>query len=365
MTYDILCYNFVKYVIELVYFGGDLLMLYISEINWKRILLFALIFIVIVFTLKFFIFTLTPFFFGLIIATIIDKPVNLMSRKIPRSFSVLIMVILVFTILVLLTTFLISNSVYELIYLSRYLPKYREQIMEFINDALIKQQEFFARIPEIFSNVLQRNLDSLYSRGEDILTGVIEGTVSFTFNLPGTIILILFTIISSFFLSKDKEKIVSYIRNKTKFTEANKADIVNDILSYIKVQLLIMSNTTILTGVVFHFLRYPYAILLALLSGVLDLIPVVGPGAILWPMIIYNIFFNPKNAIITFILYIVLISARPILESRILGKHIGVPPIILLLGVYLGLITFGFQGVIIAPISIIIFKAILNAGIKI
>lgn len=317
----------------------------------------------IVIILRFFIFTLTPFFFGLIIATIIDKPVELISKKIPRSLAVLIMVVLVLSVVLLLTSFIITNSVYELIYLSRYLPQYREQIMDYVDEALLKQQELFARMPDVISNVLQRNLDALYRRGEDVLSNIIEKTVNITFNIPGLIILLLFTIISAFFLSKDKEKIVGYLKKKTRFSDNKQSNIVNDIFSYIRVQLLIMSNTTVLTAMVFYFLNYPYAILLALLSGVLDLIPVVGPGAVLWPMIIYNVIFNPKNAVIIFILYLIIIGARPTLESRILGRNIGVSPIILLLGVYLGLITFGFQGVILAPISIIIFKSILNTGI--
>lgn len=317
----------------------------------------------IVIVLRFFIFTLTPFFFGLIIATIIDKPVELISRKIPRSLAVLIMLILVLSVVLLLTSFIITNSVYELIYLSRYLPQYREQIMDYVDEVLLKQQELFARMPDVISNVLQRNLDALYSRGEDVLSNIIEKIVNITFNIPGLIILLLFTIISSFFLSKDKEKIVGYLKKKIRFSDNKQTNIVNDIFSYIRVQLLIMSNTTVLTVVVFYFLKYPYAVLLALLSGILDLIPVVGPGAVLWPMIIYNVIFNPKNAVIMFVLYLIIIGARPTLESRILGRNIGVSPIILLLGVYLGLITFGFQGVILAPISIIIFKSVLNTGI--
>lgn len=338
-------------------------MIILSEINWKKLLLLTIVFIMIVIILRFFIFTLTPFFFGLIIATIIDKPVELISKKIPRSLAVLIMVVLVLSVVLLLTSFIITNSVYELIYLSRYLPQYREQIMDYVDEALLKQQELFARMPDVISNVLQRNLDALYRRGEDVLSNIIEKTVNITFNIPGLIILLLFTIISAFFLSKDKEKIVGYLKKKTRFSDNKQSNIVNDIFSYIRVQLLIMSNTTVLTAMVFYFLNYPYAILLALLSGVLDLIPVVGPGAVLWPMIIYNVIFNPKNAVVIFILYLIIIGARPTLESRILGRNIGVSPIILLLGVYLGLITFGFQGVILAPISIIIFKSILNTGI--
>ncbi|MDZ7671922.1 MAG: AI-2E family transporter [Halanaerobiales bacterium] len=72
---------------------------------------------------------------------------------------------------------------------------------------------------------------------------------------------------------------------------------------------------------------------------------------------------SARTAAIIFILYLILVSARPFLESKVLGKNIGVHPIVLLFGIYVGLITFGLQGIIIAPLSIITFKALLKTGL--
>jgi len=334
-----------------------------NKINWQKITLLFIVFIIIVFALRLFIFTLTPFFLGIIIALIIDKPVSLMARKIPRGIAVMIMIILVITVFLLLAFFLITNSVYELTYLIKYLPQYHDQIMDFLDELLLKLQDFFERIPNTISNVLQQNLNNLYSRGENILSSMIERILNMTFNIPNVLLILLFTIISAFFLSKDKEKIIAYFTTKLDYTDKERSSVFKDIFTYSKIQLIIMTNTSILTGLVFYFLKYPYIIILALIAGILDLIPVVGPGAILWPIIIINVIFNLKHAIIIFILYIIIISIRPILESRILGKRIGVHPLILLLGVYIGLKTLGFQGVILAPISIIMFKAVYDAGL--
>lgn len=335
----------------------------LSDINWKKPLFLLLIFTIIFLALRIFIFFLTPFFFGIIIAIIIDKPVSFMSRKIPRSLAVLIMIVLVISISLLIATFLITNSIYELTYLMRYLPEYREQIMEHADNLLLRLRDFFERMPNIFTNVLQQNLDNLYNHGSSIVSNIINRIVNATFNIPNMLLILLFTIISAFFLSKDKEVLFAYLSSKTSFTDTGNSEVLKDIFTYIKVQLFIMTNTSVLTALTFSFLKYPYAIILALLAGILDLIPVLGPGAILWPVIIINIFFNIKNAIIVFIIYIIIIGTRPVLESKVLGKRIGVHPIILLLGVYVGLRTFGFQGVIVAPISIIMFKALLDAGI--
>ncbi|MFO7814383.1 MAG: sporulation integral membrane protein YtvI [Halanaerobiales bacterium] len=337
----------------------------ITSIKWKKQIIYVVVFLAIVFSLKIFIFTLTPFFLALLLSLVIDKPVCILSKKIPRNLAVLIMILIVLTGFVLFSIFIVTNTAYELIYLSRYLPEYREQIVEYIDELLLKQREMFERMPDIVSNILTRILDNVYQRGEGYLSRMINWSLNITFYIPGYIIVLLFTIIATFFLSKDKKEILSFLRSKDKLAQVLDSSIINDIFSYLKVQLLILTNTTILTGITFYILGYPYIILLAFLNGILDLIPVIGPGAILWPLVIYNVFMsNIRNAIILFVLYIVLISARPFLESKILGRNIGVHPLILLLGIYIGLITMGLQGIILAPLSIITFKAILNTGLE-
>lgn len=337
----------------------------ITNIKWKKQIILVVIFLAIVFSLKIFIFTLTPFFLALIITFVIDRPVCMLSKKIPRNVAVLIMILIVLTVFVLLSIFIVTNTAYELIYLSRYLPEYREQIVEYIDELLLRQQEMFERMPDMVTNILTRILDNIYQRGEGYLSSMIDWSLNITFYIPGYIIILLFTIIATFFISKDKRLILNYLKSKDKIAQVLDSSIIKDIFSYLKVQLLILTNTTILTGITFTILGYPYVILLALLNGILDLIPVIGPGAILWPLIIYNLFMsNIRNAIILFVLYVILVSARPFLESKILGRNIGVHPLILLLGIYVGLITMGLQGIILAPLSIITFKAILNTGLE-
>lgn len=335
----------------------------IRKLKWKKPLLYTVVFLSIVFSLKIFIFTLTPFFLALLLALIIDKPVCLLSKKIPRNIAVLLMILIVITVAILLSFLVITNTVYELIYLSRYLPAYRDKIVDYVDELLLRQQELFDRMPEVVTNILTRILDNIYQRGETFVSNLIDLTLNITFYIPGYIIVLLFTIITTFFLSKDKDLIINYIESKGKIGEILESNMVKDILSYVKVQLMIITNTTVLTGIAFSILNYPYVILIAIINGILDLIPVIGPGAILWPLIIYNIVMNQlQKAAILFVLYVILIGARYFLESKILGKNIGVHPLILLLGIYAGLITMGLQGIILAPLSIIFYKALMSTG---
>ena len=334
------------------------------NINWKRLLFLTVILLAIVFFLRLFIFVLTPFFLAFLIAVLVDRPVNFLAQYIPRFISVLFTLSLVLVILSILIIFIFSSIIYELIYLSSFLPQYREQIIHYINRSLEFYQEFFEPMPVEVLNIIDQNL---IQRGEAIISNtisnIIEGTVSFTVNIPGLFLFIIFMIIASFFISKDKERIAAYLSSKTNISQNLQSSILHDVFSYLRVQFLIMTNTTILTGTTFYLLNFHYAILLALSCGVLDLIPVVGPGGILLPLIIYYFIFDIKIALIFLILYLIISGARPILESKILGNKVGLHPLVLLLGLYVGLTFLGVEGLILAPLSIIILKVMLNNGL--
>ena len=340
---------------------GEFLEQFPIKIDWKRLLLLVILFLVIVLFLRTFIFKLTPFFLALVVAALVDRPVSFLSRKIPRFLASLITLLILFLGLTVIIIFIITSLIYELVYLSSFLPEYREQIIETITRGMQFYQEFFEPLPVELLNIVDRNL---IQRGEALLSStvssIVEGTVNITGNIPGLVIFAIFMVITGFFLSKDKEKILTYFKNKIDMPAEIQSSIASDVLSYLKVQLLIMTNSTVLTGIAFYFLGFPYAILLALSSGILELIPVVGPGGILWPLMVYNLFFDLKAAIILFVIYLVISGIRPIFESKILGSTIGIHPVILLFGMYVGLMLLGVQGVILAPISLILFKAFLN-----
>lgn len=331
------------------------------RIDWKRLLFLVVLFILIVIFLRTFIFILTPFFLAVVIAALVDRPVSFLAQKIPRFLASMLTLLMLFLGLTIIVIFIITSLIYELVYLSSFLPEYREQIIETINSGLQFYQEFFEPMPVELLNIVDRNL---IQRGEALLSStvasIVEGTVNITGNIPWLVIFIIFMVFSSFFLSKDKEKLLNYIREKFDVSAEMQSSIISDVLSYLKVQLLIMTNTTVLTGIAFYILGFPYAILLALSCGVLDLIPVVGPGGVLWPLIVYNLFFDLKSAVILLIVYLLISVARPIFESKILATNIGVHPVVLLFGMYVGLLLLGLQGVVLAPMSMILFKAFLN-----
>ncbi|MGM0420049.1 MAG: AI-2E family transporter [Bacillota bacterium] len=333
------------------------------NISYTTVLRRLIVFSVIVIFFKISIFKLTPFFLAFLLVLIMEKPINLLSRYMPRLPAVIIVLSIILIITVTATLLIASNIITELIDLGRYLPQYREQITSGIDDLIQRQKDFFEVIPDEVEVLLRQNINVIYQRSDQILSQFVNRLVNLTFNIPGLLIFIIFTVFASFYISRDKDKIFDAVSSKLNLTEKDKVKLASDFTTYVRVQLLIITNTTLWVGVTLRLIDFPYAWILAITAGILDLIPVIGPGGILWPLIIYHGFIDPVYSILFFFIYVLVISFRPFLEANILATNIGVHPVILLFGLYAGLNLLGIQGIIIAPLSIIAFKALLVADI--
>lgn len=70
-----------------------------------------------------------------------------------------------------------------------------------------------------------------------------------------------------------------------------------------------------------------------------------------------------KTGVGLLILYLVITVIRNIIEPKIVGKQIGLHPLLMLMCMYLGARLFGFLGIFILPILILIVQNLNDTGI--
>lgn len=100
---------------------------------------------------------------------------------------------------------------------------------------------------------------------------------------------------------------------------------------------------------------FPNGILWGILAGVLDALPFIGTGVVLTPLAILQIMQGHYGrAVICGVLYVVCIFIRELLEPRLIGKRMGIPPIAVLLSLYAGIQLFGVAGIIKGPLGFVI-----------
>ena len=106
-----------------------------------------------------------------------------------------------------------------------------------------------------------------------------------------------------------------------------------------------------------------YAFLIALLTAVVDLMPVLGTGTVMIPWgIIDLIAGNYFMGIGLLVLYAIITVIRQILEPKIVGKYVGLYPLLALVSMYVGLKLFGLIGLFGLPLSIVIFDRLRRDG---
>ena len=129
---------------------------------------------------------------------------------------------------------------------------------------------------------------------------------------------------------------------------------------YLKAYLLLLLMTlgALLLG--FAILGVPYPLLMATLTALVDLLPVLGVGAVLVPWAI--LLFLQKEVATgagLLILYGVMLILRQIAEPRLLGKSLGVHPLLALFAGFAGLHLFGIAGMILGPMVAVGIKNLL------
>lgn len=165
--------------------------------------------------------------------------------------------------------------------------------------------------------------------------------------------------ISAMLLCKDYESILEKTESNQicgevwKFLEKT----VSLIGSYLKAQVIILLTISLITIAGLLIGKVGGAVWLGLLAGLLDALPFIGTGIVLIPTALWQLLCgNPVGAAMTAAAYVLCIVARELLEPRLLGKQVGMYPVIMLLAVYAGVRLFGLTGIFLGPLYVVLLK---------
>ena len=110
---------------------------------------------------------------------------------------------------------------------------------------------------------------------------------------------------------------------------------------------------------VFFIIKSPYAVMLGIIVGVVDALPVFGTGTILIPWMLFNLIMkNFLSAVVVLVTYVITYFVREIMESKCMGDRMGIAPFTMLAVIYIGILVYGIPGFITGPVSFVIIKAL-------
>lgn len=182
-------------------------------------------------------------------------------------------------------------------------------------------------------------------------------------SIPGLIVQIVITVISTFFIILDYEKICKFLLtlipgSKRELFSTSMHYSKTMIAVYIKSYSLLFLLTFVELSIGFLILGINHAVFLAMLISIFDLFPILGTGGIVLPWALISLMVgNWVRAVGLLVLYLVITGIRQTLEPKIVGKQIGLHPLATLVSMLLGLKLFGIVGLFGVPVVVAVSTA--------
>ena len=312
---------------------------------------------------------MAPFIIAFIVAALLQLPLNKMNiqhkpmRKLASIALCAVFYLIVFVIVLVVGARLIKETG-DLI---RAIPKLFSELVPFINrgfDELeVTVAAYDANLATVIDDMATSTLKTISQTVTNFSAKALILVTGYATSIPGTIVSVVITVISTFFMAIDFDLVLGFLM---KLIPSSKRELVDTSMHYtksmigvyIKSYAMLFTLTFVELTIGFSLLKVPYAVLLALIIAIFDLLPILGTGGILLPWaLILVVMGNLKLAAGIAALYVIITAVRQTLEPKIVGAQIGLHPLATLISMIVGLRLFGLPGLIACPVTLAVITA--------
>lgn len=301
-----------------------------------------------------------PFLLGLGLALAAEPMVGFLHRhQVPRPLSAGIGVTMAFCFLGFALLLVGALLLRQLKLLAGILPDLESAARDGLTLLQRWLLELAERTPEGLQPVLRENVAGLFSDG----TALVEQAGRFLLDLLGAFLsrvpdsaLTLATAgISAFLISAKLPAIRSWAaglprEGLEKFLRGAKA-LRLALGGWLLAQAKLMGLTLALLMGGFWLLKIPYGPVWAAVVALVDALPVLGTGTVLLPWAAICLLQGQRARAVGMAgLYLTISLTRSMLEPRLLGRQLGLDPLVTLIALYAGFKLWGFPGMLLAPL---------------
>ncbi|WP_291574029.1 sporulation integral membrane protein YtvI [Clostridium sp. UBA4548] len=314
-----------------------------------------------------------PFIIAFLIAQLMEPVIKLLSNKmkIPRKIGALISLIFIISIIGIIILLIIAGLIEQLKEIINFMPGFIGELYDNIqklSSGQIKILNF--EMPKEFTSHIESMAINLVSYFMNIINKIVKGAFYTAFSFPEILLFTLTTIISTYFIASGKYIIIGYLKSQVPKEWHNnirimKNDSIVSILKLIKAYIIILIITFSELFLGLSILKVKYALIIAILISIIDLLPVLGTGIVIIPWAIYNLLVGKIFLAVGLVLmWLVILIVRQVIEPRIISSQIGVHPLVTLMGIYVGFKLIGPGGLILGPLTVLTIKGILSMVLR-
>ncbi|MBQ3641171.1 AI-2E family transporter [bacterium] len=286
-------------------------------------------------------------FASFVLACSLNPLVNRLSNHkfISRGLAATIVITTVILIVVLFLIPLGSVAIQEIQQLISNIPEAVEKGMSFLNNKSFMGKTLMEYIDfEALASTSSQYASDIFNKSLDITFSIFGGiTVLFTMGV------IVFYLLCEENIMRDTVIKMFPPKIKDRAKEVYEA-IEQKVGGYIMAQIALMSSVGIATALGLLAVRLEYAVLIGLIAGILDIIPIVGPSLAFIIGIIVALQQGWVVAVLTAIVFLLVQWAENnFLRPLIFGKLLNLHPIIIIFAFLIAAQFLGIWGVILSP----------------
>lgn len=311
-----------------------------------------------------------PFVAGLLLALIVQPLIRLMRDRlhfrpgIASAVATVFVFAVLFGILFLLGYWLI----YEINNLINYLATLSQngfgELTGPINSALSQIGNSLSKIDANFIQQNQQQIMDIAKNGAGVATTVLSTVLKFLTSLPAIFTMLIVMIFSTYFFSKDMNVIKNHVlvfmpRHTAAGLKTASRHGANMSGRYVLSYLLVYFITFIETLIVFSALGVPYPLVISIITGIADVLPVLGPGTIYIPLALFYLvtgsFFKAGALLVCWLL---ITAIRQVIEPKLVSSSINIHPLFILAAIYFALIAENFWVLIYFSLLAILYQVL-------
>lgn len=268
--------------------------------------------------------------------------------------------------------FLLGRVIWEeLARLVRQLPAMIRQLEPAFDSLRRGLERLVGKMPRGFAAQAERWIDGLFADGDLFLQSLYaflsDGISRVVTALPRLVLTTVTTVIATYMSSAALPELRCWLRRRLPAPWLEKlrtarTRVHGALGGWVKAQLKLMGIIFVLLTLGLWLLGVDFALLFGGLISILDALPVLGTGTVLIPWALIS-FLQGRSSLgfglLT--LYGVSALARAALEPRLVGRSLGLHPLLTLVAFYVGFRLFGIPGMILLPLLAILVKQFLPA----
>ncbi len=290
------------------------------------------------------------FFFALMISLLLDPVVNFLRwGKVPKVLAVTLVYVSIFGVFGLILYLTAPVFMYELNQFSSNLPTYFEKVNPILHELGIEASKDFNDFTALLASNLKESAGS-----------ILKALTTFFGGISST--MLIFAL--AFFISLEErgtERVLAFLAPRR--YQDNIMQLFQraqyKVSMWFGARILACIFVALASLVTFYLLGVPYAFTLALLAGVLNFVPYIGPTI---TMVIAVLFVGISDSwIVSAYVFVVMLIIQEVenklLTPFLMKKFLDMPPVLVLLSLLVGGVLFGLLGSIFAvPVFGIIYE---------